>query len=481
MTGDAPEPGPDTDGAKHPKGRRKRTAAKDKTILEEAYRKNHKPDKEARLVLVQQVSLNEKEVQIWFQNRRQNDRRKSRPLSTEEIAALQRNGLPPVSRSFTYASDELGATSNSVSLSPSHSPHCANAFGSWIARRQAARTPPPLHPLLSGSVGFIANRRNLGASQPSRDSPGLQVSSEHRPTPTRSQSQMRLALSLEGKAELVSNQASPPPDDPPIRSSALSEPPQARRVGLQRSRSALPGITLPSIRAMTGPLPPLARGRSRDVQAWESCADSEKRDQLATQAEHESNGSAIAAISLLRSSSAVLQASSANRNSCKRNGSMRNGSVAELPPTKKLRLNRIGSKAVFECGDDKVAMLLSPNDSDKENWSPVEEDQGSRPMHARRRPLPSDAPPKPQRNRRTGRVLEEQKRPGLLANRANTAPAGSTMTLTKTANKGSCDIYEDTTPEDEVQRFLSGDVSPSKKGDMDCVASLLSLSQGSWR
>ncbi|CCF32745.1 hypothetical protein CH063_05074 [Colletotrichum higginsianum] len=81
------------DSEKHPKGKRKRTAAKDKSILEAAYIGNPKPDKAARLDIVKRVSLNEKEVQIWFQNRRQNDRRKSRPLSAQEIAALRYGGM----------------------------------------------------------------------------------------------------------------------------------------------------------------------------------------------------------------------------------------------------------------------------------------------------------------------------------------------------------------------------------------------------
>ena len=38
--------------------------AKDKVILEEAYRSNPKPDKHARQQLVDRVSLSEKEVQV---------------------------------------------------------------------------------------------------------------------------------------------------------------------------------------------------------------------------------------------------------------------------------------------------------------------------------------------------------------------------------------------------------------------------------
>jgi hypothetical protein len=39
-------------------------SARDKTILEEAYNNNPKPDKQARLAIVDLVSLNEREVQV---------------------------------------------------------------------------------------------------------------------------------------------------------------------------------------------------------------------------------------------------------------------------------------------------------------------------------------------------------------------------------------------------------------------------------
>lgn len=40
------------------------SSAKDKMLLEEAYRSNPKPDKQARQEIVDRVSLNEKEVQV---------------------------------------------------------------------------------------------------------------------------------------------------------------------------------------------------------------------------------------------------------------------------------------------------------------------------------------------------------------------------------------------------------------------------------
>ena len=244
----------------------------------------------------------------------------------------------------------------------------------------------------------------------------------------------------------------------------------------------MPAVTLPPISTLTNLLPPrLSRGRSRDVQAWESCADSETRDELTTHAENESNGSAIAAISLLRSTSGVLQNSASKRNA-----------QPQKPAryAKKAKLNRaMSSIGRLEhsgkenegaekphSGKVKVSMLVSPTDSDKENWSPDED--GNPNADGARRPLPSG--PKSQNCRRPGRVLQDQKGPAMLGNsRANTAPSRPR------GIKEGVDIFEDAetraTRDAEVEKFMRGEVSPSKKGDMDCVAGLLSLSQGAWR
>lgn len=74
--------------------KRRRTSPEDHAILEAAYQRNSKPDKAERTATVNRVSLGEKEVQIWFQNRRQNDRRKSKPLQPSEMVPHFRNSIP---------------------------------------------------------------------------------------------------------------------------------------------------------------------------------------------------------------------------------------------------------------------------------------------------------------------------------------------------------------------------------------------------
>jgi len=253
------------------------------------------------------------------------------------------------------------------------------------------------------------------------------------------------------------------------------------------------------------------------VHAWEFACDAENReDELTAQAEHESSGSAIAAISLLRSSSntgSVLQPNGTKRNApWPKPASRPNakkpklsralssvGRLQSAPPRDVAAEKPVDSKPADESESKKlkVSTLLatSGHDSDKENWSPDEEgnpSQSQRPGVSRR-PLPGAAPRNPRRT--MGRLLEDVRGPVFLAstNRAQTAPTR------RRGGKGGglfgeLEIFEDTegsvppaenskppAADDEVQRFMRGEISPSKKGDMDCVAGLLSLSQGNWR
>ena len=154
--------------------------------------------------------------------------------------------------------------------------------------------------------------------------------------------------------------------------------------------------------------------------------------------------------------------------------------MAIIEPTVAAEAENPSQPAAPKSGKVMVSMLLSPSgDSDKENWSPDEDGRA-----VSRRPAPSV--PRAQNPRRTGRALQDQHGPGLLAgSRANTAPEPRNPRLVKGA--GGIEIFEDPAAirpaiaDEEVQRFMRGEVSPSKKGDVDCVAGLLALSQGNWR
>ncbi|KAF1927544.1 uncharacterized protein M421DRAFT_101530 [Didymella exigua CBS 183.55] len=79
---------PDVDNKPLARQKRRRTSKEDEDVLKAEYLINSKPDKAARLEIVRKVALGEKEVQIWFQNKRQNDRRRSRPLEPSSSASL---------------------------------------------------------------------------------------------------------------------------------------------------------------------------------------------------------------------------------------------------------------------------------------------------------------------------------------------------------------------------------------------------------
>ncbi|KAI1208856.1 uncharacterized protein F4807DRAFT_429746 [Annulohypoxylon truncatum] len=577
-------PSHDSNSEKHPKGKRKRTTTQDKAILEAAYNANPKPDKAARLDIVSRVSLNEKEVQIWFQNRRQNDRRKSRPLSPQEIAALRYGGgvqilssdsapMPIAASSLAVqpadapiddekAPDVEKLSPSSQDATPQHSIQSSPKFSGidppaeMIARPSSVGSEKGTSPssqksdlegysffrTSSVSTVYLSNRRSFDnsfstppsfgrAAEESYNKPESFSSSFNSaissspgsvlPPPSSSSSQVRLSLSLDGKAEVVSSQPSPPcPAQMQLPGDVDTLPPVRVSRTLHRSRSALPGITLPPISTLTAHLPPqLTRGRSRDVHAWESCCEADTRDELTKLAENESAGSAVAAISLLRSSSSsaslsnlihsqnspnVLQSNPNKRNAPQNKPSHREGttkkaklsrassSVARMQTLPAVSLIDTAAAATAALDPEKkpskgsLSVILSPGgDSDKENWSP---DEDGNPHPSRRQPLPSPKPharsPIGKNPRRVGRILGEQdataRRSLLFGSRANTAP------LSKPRDALSMSIFEDkeNSPKqdgEEAEKLVQGELSPSKRPDMVCVAGLLSLSQGNWR
>lgn len=279
-------------------------------------------------------------------------------------------------------------------------------------------------------------------------------------------SQVRLSMSLDGKAQLISSDVSPQRLHLPRPAQSNSAPIRRREGGLQRSQSALPFTTAPGKFTSTTPfISRMPSGRSRDARTWEFCCDTDARDELTTQAENESSGSALAAISLIRSTSS----STLKPNLNKRNAPAPKRDSAKH--SKKPKLARaMSSLAKLQGNDSKFEPISPSGDSDKENWVPSD-DNGN----TRRRPLPTGKPSKQSRRR----ILEEGS-----SRSGHSAALGAHRSQKASTNPGA-EIFEDLPTEKvadaEVEKFMRGEVSPSKKGDLDCIQGLLSLSQGNWR
>ncbi|KAL2155166.1 hypothetical protein VTH82DRAFT_3842 [Thermothelomyces myriococcoides] len=318
----------------------------------QAYKQNPQPSADEIAEITSRVSMSKQAVRIWFQNRRQNDRRKARPLSPQLIETITQ-GRISVSRladpagHSPYNPGSFSADSNGVSppglrtsssgltdsgschsdVSPGTASQARSQRGSFTSQgREPVTSTDPATPQpswsTSGTPGYLANRRNAAsapsiASNPSRPEP---LKSQPLPSPSSQQtpscpsqnaslwkstpppSQIRLSMSITGQAEIVEAIDSPPRPIPPPTPVEPVPWPDLSKSSVPR-RSSLSAYSSRRV-------PRLLRGRSSDVHVWEDCASAaSQEDPLIEQAKHESSGSATAEISLIRSLSSVSSSS----------------------------------------------------------------------------------------------------------------------------------------------------------------------------
>ncbi|TGO08992.1 hypothetical protein BTUL_0183g00060 [Botrytis tulipae] len=530
------EEAPDNEGkSEGGKQKRKRTSPEDQAFLEAQYKENPKPNKAARAEIVKSVRLNEKEVQIWFQNRRQINRRKSRPLLPHEIAAFglglnplssdpasivnysssqetdeQAESLLPNEALRTLDNEDESRISQDVALS---APEMTSTIKSSEKPAEGTQKLPvkaepsslvsetpsketrsqsvseALSQSFSATPGYLANRWNnvnpfstpVAAHSAMFTTPTIsrpifpsscpeRITTDTTPSAT---SRVRLSTGLDGRAELVEGDITPPRPHAERPTSSLSSViPLKRMRSLYRSHSALPlGSS-----SFNGPFTPrLLSGRSRDARTWEFCAEGEPRDELTTQAENESSGSAIAAISLIRSTSSSALKPNPNKRNTPSRPNLQGKRPKMVRASSSVARMQSGVKKSGQPINDKDPLMRSPSgDSDKENWIPSQNS-----VNPRRRPAhiqkESDREPK-----------------GILQDNPS-IPTHADFGVSKNKRRKSAhsepQVYEDVeastkntkAPDDDVQQFMQAPVSPSKRDDVDCIQGLLSLSQGNWR
>ena len=335
--------------------------------------------------------------------------------------------------------------------------------------------------LITRRSGDTSLAENLESKENAEDSelrrPGDTKNARKRPT-------IRLSMSQEGLAEVVTKSNSTSPEKPlsqpqgmtghvdhgVIRTQASSQPASlSTSAGKHRSKAK-------------------THGRSRDARAWEFYCDSDARNALTTAAEHEREGSARGALGLIRSNSTGQRPLQPSK---KGNRPLLNGDAAkrkdavllEKKPPKLARTSssfarlQSSSKAVLsdsvnkEKGQKAIAIWEDPDgDSDKENWEPGT--HITRPRHSRF----ADPGRSLAVLRENDRELSHSSSFGSLMAREKASPARRSKVMAGSH----VNEKENAVGDDEVARFMGESSQVYGDEDNDAVQSLLSLSQGAW-
>ncbi|KAL8834205.1 MAG: hypothetical protein Q9170_003862 [Blastenia crenularia] len=479
---------------------RRRTSPEDQIILEAAYKQNTKPDKAARSEIASRVSLGEKEISIWFQNKRQVSRRRSRPFDSEEIFSTSFN-----SSQESGASLEETKVQNGIAVEGKLEPLSSTQTSLNDSQTKSNQASPEVAavdhdvPLLVPKTTKVTKEQRgsnfVFSGQADQDPTSAPIL-----PPTclkRTVSQPRLCTSLDGSVRIKTG-LSPSPSPPRLSLQTICQP---RIPGsLQRSQSAITPSTI------TGPRPLTSIGRSRDSRTWEFYCDANTKDELTRQAEREQKGSAAGAIALTRSlSKGSLSASTITgvtnkrvststksetqkrfkpnetTSSAKPKLARASSSVARLQSTVDSLSSIDKSQPTFTSAPQKgertkkksagIDLFIDGNESDKENWVPGTQ--------------ATAAPRRRQGKKPAARSRVLQENIFLSADSTSLSSRPGKGRSRTSAGRGNVPSKESlgSQNDDEAEAFMRRDdgiVGEGDDEDLQGVQGLLSLSQGAW-
>ncbi|KAJ5115413.1 hypothetical protein NUU61_001172 [Penicillium alfredii] len=518
--------------------KRRRTSPEDHAVLEAEYQRNPKPDKVARASIVDRVSLGEKEVQIWFQNRRQNDRRKSKPLQPHELLGprsgmLDSSGHPV---SDDNASAEPGSSSGAehfevqdrhegttkpwdggqLQLSDEVEPMAGEKDESEqalpstqtsVATEAFEDTPPSTQEEFSQSQNDSTGESLLQVSKRKRsvsDIRGEETQNEQSaetdpPQSAKSPPPLRLSLSFDGEA-MVRKEGELTPSPPKNRNAlriamssdgkavirAEDEPsPSKNRVAmfsvrrtrlssLRRSNSAI----LPTTPRVGLSEKDRSFGRSRDPRNWESFVDTDARSALSTPSSSQANTNASPGFFQSRSQRSLTRSRSSRHSLLAAHADSSQTPISQSVGEKRRKLSRtVSSLGRLETGRNRQSgypSKLSKPLPAKSGKTDLELDPGD-----------SDKEnwvPGTRTSHGRRRTTSHSSRSVLReANRNRGLGVLSSGKRSRPFQSGAQGKAPPSVSA-EVSAFMGGGSGASQEDDdLDCVQGLLSLSQGAWR
>lgn len=483
-------------------------------------------------------------AKIWFQNRRQNDRRKLKPLEPHELVGPRASdGISNDSPSNHGTSSPTGGEQETSEQTegivggndedalvdplsnneddeleigmPAGSINPEASFSS-LDSAHLGDDVENLRDITGLGIQVNGRKRRLsdtGIGQREHDGqfvqekikspPSFRISmsfdgeallrkqGEPTPSPPKARTAVRISLSSDGEA-LIRTQDEPSPSKNRLRLIPGRVP---RQTSLRRSVSAInfgsPGAT-PLVREGSGMKP---FGRSRDARMWESYCDNDARSALSTPLSSQPSNS-VRTPSLYRSGS---HRSLARHSFSKPNlsspaiGTNKQQDVAEQSREKRRKLSRTVSslgrlesvQQTSRMTHDSSSGLKSTHKTGKEGVERWDLDAGDSDKEnwvpgTSRRP---DL-------RRHQRAKSHTQRSVLKENGIRKNTVVDDLALTKQGRlyrgpRGSKDVkgFSQTAAklDAEVAAFMTKTGSSSREEDLDCIQGLLSLSQGAWQ
>lgn len=471
-------------------------------------------------------------LQIWFQNRRQNDRRKSKPLQPHELLApraiadelregddnvsVERSTVEqgdldnapssdalqssfesdPVSGAEDKDEQEQSIQSSQTSLDSetSEAPQQPTEEAAPEPEPEPVETPETTQPDAS-QLSTTKRKRSVtdlrgGASAPQpaekdaskdfKSPPSLRISlsfdgeamvrkeGEMTPSPPKGQNALRISMSSDGKAVIRTD------DEPSPSKNRISmfSTRKTHFTGLRRSNSAI----LPATPRVASSEKERMFGRSRDPRNWESVFDTDARSALSTPGSAQSAPHSTPGLFRSRGQRSLTRSLSSRRNAFANNSPSHPETPMPMQAGDKRRklsrtvssLGRLESNRANALGQVSGNSLKMP----KLLGNSKKNDEDFE-FHNGDSDKENWIPGTRISNVRRRTTTSNMQRPALRD--ANSKNRRSRLSQAHQQRKTAPEV------EPEVSAFMANGGSASQEEDLDCIQGLLSLSQGAWR